>query len=77
MSKQYYLDSMEAVMSDPSYDARLSYYFLGAILEAARQDYSVEPMGQLEIESECVFNQRALIRLHPGLTPVIVRRCDV
>lgn len=74
MSKQYYLDNMEAVMSDPSYDARLSYYFLGAILEAARQDYNVEPMGQLEIESECVFNQRALLRMNAGLRPVIIGR---
>lgn len=77
MSTQYYLANMEAVMSDPGYDARLTYFFLGAILEAAHQDCNLSMMEYLEIENECVFNQRALLRLHPGLTPIIVRRCEV
>ena len=77
MCRQYYLDSMEAVMSDQGYDARLSYYLLEGILEAARNDYNLSLMDWLEIEGQCSFNQRTLIRLNHGLTPVIVRRCDI
>lgn len=74
MSKQYYLDNMEAVMTDSGYDVRLTYFFLGAILKAARTDYSLSRREHLDIECEYVYNQRNLIRMNPDFQPVITGR---